>query len=74
MTENDTPGEQIRNLLIFLTEHRLLDGDKLRIPVADVDIPGIATETKEKLFAELFEVKVNMIDNGHASDYFIIHE
>lgn len=74
MTEQNTPSEQVNNLLAYLTNQELVDIDKLRVPLKEIAIPNIDTETKERLFEELFKVKVHMVDEGKETDFYFIHD
>jgi len=74
MNENKMPADKVLTLLTYLTENKLLDIDKIKVPVTDIEIPNCDQEEKEELFDELFRVKVNMIDNGQETDYYYIHD
>jgi hypothetical protein len=74
MTEQNVPSEQVNDLLAYLKKKGLMDIDKLRVPVTEIDIPNIDDETKERLFDELFNVSVNMVDQGNETDYYFIHD
>ena len=74
MNENKMPADKVLNLLTYLTDNKLLDIDKIKVSVTDIEIPNCDQEEKEKLFDELFRVKVNMIDNGQETDYYYIHD
>lgn len=74
MTEDKVPSEQVKDLLTSLTDQKLIDIDKLRVPVTKIDIPNIDNETKERLFDELFNVQVNMVDDGKETDFYFIHD
>jgi hypothetical protein len=74
MTENNVPNETIIDLLTYLTTKCLIDNDHLIVPVAEIEIPDIDNETRDKLFDELFRVSVNMIDNGEETDFYFIHQ
>jgi hypothetical protein len=63
-----------RDLITFLTANQLLDGDKVKFPIKEIDIPNCDNETKEILFNTLFNVRVHMIDKGIGSDFFCIHD
>ncbi len=74
MTEEETPSEQLAELISYLVEHQLLDGDKLKVPTTEVQVPGINDAIKEQLFEELFQVGVNMVDEGEETDTYFIHD
>ena len=74
MTEKKVPSEQVIDLLAYITNEGLVDIDKLKVPVTEIVIPNIDNETKERLFDELFDVQVNMVDEGEETDYYFIHD
>ncbi len=74
MTENNVPNDTIIDLLTYLTTKSLIDNDHLIVPVAEIEIPDIDDETRDKLFDELFRVSVDMIDSGKETDFYFIHQ
>lgn len=74
MSEGNVPGDDVLNLLAYLIDKKLLDVDKIKVPVANIEIPDYATSEKERLFRELFKVNVNMVDEGQGTDYYFIHD
>ena len=74
MREEGVPNQNVIDLLTYLTQKQLLDIDKLKVPVTEIEIPNIDKETKEKAFDELFKVKVSMIDGGRETDHYFIHD
>ena len=73
MHEKDMPPDRIIDLLIHLKENELLDIDKLKKPITEIEIPNCDPQEKEKLFNELFKVTVSMIDDGQETDHYFIH-
>ena len=73
ITEQQVPSEKAKDLLVYLAHQDLIDIDKLKVSVTEIEIPNIDNETKEKLFDELFDVQVNMVDKGEETDYYYIH-
>lgn len=74
MTEEETPSEQLAELIRYLAEHQLLDGDKLKVPTTEIQVPGMNDAIKEQLFEELFQVGVSMVDEGEETDTYFIHD
>jgi hypothetical protein len=74
MSEDKVPDDNVVKLLNHVTDMGLLEGDKLKVPVRDIEIPHMNQETKEKLFGELFSVSVNMIEEGNETDQYFIHD
>ena len=74
MTEEETPSQQLAELIHYLAEHQLLDGDKLKVSTTEVQVPGMDDAIKEQLFEELFQVGVNMMDEGEETDTYFIHD
>ncbi len=72
-TEGGTPAEGLVEVMNYLFENELIRGDKISIPISNLKIPGISIQLQEKLFAELFEVSVCMVDDGEETDFFFIH-
>ena len=59
MSEEKVPSDSVIELLTRVTDMGLLDGDKLKVPVRDIEIPYVDNETKEKL--DTWAYKVEMI-------------
>lgn len=57
-----------------LHDHQLLYMDRLKIPVAEIVIPELDEQSKNKAFDELFKVKVNMVEDGKETEAYMIHE
>jgi hypothetical protein len=74
MTENKMPNDKVIDLLKYLINESLLEGDKLKVPITEIEIPNMDNETKNKLFDELLNVSVNMIDDGKETDLYFIHD
>lgn len=73
MNEKNMPTDKVLYLLTYLKDNELLDIDKIKIPVTDIQIPNCDKEEKERLFDELFNVTVDMIDDGQETDYYYFH-
>ena len=74
MSERNVPDDKVLGLLTHLTDKRLLNVDKIKLPVAEIEIPNCDSQEKERLFDELFRVTVNMVDKGQETDRFFIHD
>ena len=74
MIEENVPNDQVTKLIHFLIDNNLLNGDKLKFPITEIELPDTDDLSKEKHFNELFNVLVNMIDNQKETDFFFIHE
>lgn len=73
-SENQVPSAKINTLIQKLIAEKLLVGDKLIKPIAEIEFTEFDTLTKEKLFVELFAVGINMVDNGKETDMFYVHD
>ena len=73
-SENEIPSEKLNFLIDKLISEKLLIGDKLIKPTAEIELTEFDNSTKEKLFAELFDVGINMVDNGKETDIFYVHD
>lgn len=72
-SEKEVPTEKVNFLIDKLIAEKLLIGDKLIKPTTEIEFTEFNSSTKEKLFAELFDVGINMVDNGKETDLFFIH-
>ena len=73
MDESNVPSDDVRKLLLFLYENNLMDIDKIIKPIDELNIDFIAKEKIEKVWNELFDVEVRMIDDGEETDRYFIH-
>jgi hypothetical protein len=73
MDESNVPSEDVRKLLLFLSENNLMDIDKIVKPIDELNIDFIAKDKIEKVWNELFEIEVRMIDDGEETDRYFIH-
>ena len=74
ISENEIPSKKVNLLIDKLISEKFLIGDKLIKPTAEIEFVEFDNSTKEKLFAELFDVGINMVDNGKETDMFYIHD
>jgi hypothetical protein len=74
MNEKDTPDEAVIILIKHLKDNELLNGDKLTVPIEEIEVQNMDEGTKEKAFDKLFAVSVNMVDDGEETDYYFIHK
>jgi hypothetical protein len=72
-SENEVPSENARLLIEKLIIEKLMVGDKLVKPIKEIEFEEFNKTQKEKLFEELFDIGINMIDNGKETDMFYIH-
>ena len=73
-SENEVPSKKVNFLIDKLIAEKLLTGDKLIKPIKEIELMEFDNSTKEKLFAELFDVGINMVDNGKKTDMFYVHD
>ena|SRR5690554_6656353 len=73
-SENEIPSEKLNFMIDKLISEKLLIGDKLIKPTAEIEFAEFDNSTKEKLFAELFNVGISMVDNGKETDMFYVHD
>ncbi|GHA62328.1 hypothetical protein [Pontibacter akesuensis] len=74
MDEKEAPYEDVTTLLKHIKENGLLNGDKLAVPIAEIEVANMDEGTKGKAFDKLFAVSVNMVDEGEETDRYFIHE
>lgn len=74
INEEDVPSYEAMNILKYLIDNDLINGDKLKCTISDINIPEFDKEMKTKAMDELYRVSVNMIDDGQKTDYFFIHD
>ena len=73
-SENEIPSEKLNFMIDKLISEKLLIGDKLIKPTAEIEFAEFDNSTKEKLFADLFNVGISMVDNGKETDMFYVHD
>ena len=76
MTEQDTPSDEVLNLIRIIEENNFIDIDKLKVPLTE-----IFEKTNENNFNNflmtveaLMNVQVHMLDNGEETDSYFIHD
>jgi hypothetical protein len=74
MTEENVPNEDVRKLLDFLIINRLIDIDKIIIPIEKIQIDFLEQSNLESTWDMLFDIEVMMLDKGVESDSFFIHD
>lgn len=73
MTEDRVPSKNTKTILDFLSQNRLIDIDKIVIPIDQIHIDFIVPEDFEDALNELFGVEVKMVDNGVETDSYFLH-
>jgi hypothetical protein len=74
MTENNVPTEDVKKLLEYLSKNKLIDIDKIFIPIEKLNIDFIDKSKLENVWHELFNIQVRMIDDGEETDCYFIHD
>jgi hypothetical protein len=74
ITEDNVPGEEVKNLLDYLSNSKLIDIDKIVYPIAELNIYFIEKHKLESVWKELFNIEVRMIDDGEETDSYFIHD
>jgi hypothetical protein len=74
MTENNVPNDNVKDLIDFLAKNKLIDIDKIIIPIDKLEIDFIETNKLEETWNELFDIEVRMVDDGEESDRYFIHD
>ena len=74
MDKKEAPNEDVTTLLKHIKENGLLNGDKLTVPIAEIEVANMDEGAKGIAFDKLFSVFVNMVDEGEEPDSFFIHE
>lgn len=72
-SEDYIPSNDLENLLIFLTKKKYISIDRIIIPIDKIDIDFIDSNNIDKVWDELFDISVNMIDDDKETDSFFIH-
>ncbi len=72
--EESVPTPETLELIKYLELNNLLAGDKISIPINEINIPNINDSKKYELFNELFQISVDMIDDGEETYFYFIHE
>ena len=73
-TEDEVPSSNVIILINKLFSDKLVNGDKLIKPINEIELSGFDNLTKEKMFEDLFDICVNMVDNGVETDIFFLHD
>ena len=74
MTEDNVPSEDLRKVIEYLAQNNLIDIDKITVPITELNLNFLDQTRMEKVFDELFNVYVNMIDDGEETDGYFIHD
>ena len=77
MTENNVPNDDVKNLIEFLSKNDLIDIDKIITPISELEIDFIDKDKLDKVWNDLFNIEVHMIDDGvesKQSDRYFIHD
>ena len=72
-SENEVPSEKVSLLIEKLIAEKLLIGDKLIKPIKEIKLAEFEKVTNEQLFEQLFDIGINMVDDGKETDIFYIH-
>ena len=73
INQADLPSESILDLIEYLSQKQMISGDRIIKDIDQISLPFANNNQKNKLFEELFNVEVRMIDNGVKTDSFFIH-
>ena len=74
MTEENVPSEDVRKVIKYISDHNLLDIDKIIEPIDELNLDFIEHSKKGKVINELFDIEVRMIDDGEETDRYFIHD
>jgi hypothetical protein len=74
MNESNVPSDDVKKLLLFLSENNLMDVDKIIKPIHELKVDFIENDKLEKVWNELFDIEVRMIDDGEETDGYFIHD
>ncbi|TPE42424.1 hypothetical protein [Pontibacter mangrovi] len=74
MTESKSPDDKTQILIDHIFEENLLDIDRLKKPISEIQVPGLTDQEKDSAFDKLFKVRVKMIDEGEETDFYFIHQ
>lgn len=73
MTEDNVPSDDVRKVIEYMANNKLIDIDKIIKPIDELPLNFIEQHQKEKIFNELFNIEVRMIDDGEETDRYFIH-
>jgi len=73
MTEDNVPSDDVRKVIEYMANNKLIDIDKIIKPIDELPLNFIEQHQKEKIFNELFNIQVRMIDDGEETDRYFIH-
>lgn len=77
MTEENVPNDDVKNLIEFLSKNELIDIDKIRVPINELEIDFIDKSKLDNVWNDLFNIEVHMIDDGvesKQSDMYFIQD
>jgi hypothetical protein len=72
-TEINVPSDDVKKLLEFLSKNNHIDHDKIFTPIEEINIDFIDKDNLERVWDELFDIEVRMIDDGEETDSYFIH-
>ncbi len=76
MKEDDVPNEDVKKLIDYLSKNKMIDIDKIILPINELVIDFIARNKLDKVWDDLFDIEVHMVDDGiesKESDRYFIH-
>ena len=73
ITEDNVPSEDVRKLIEYLTDNKLIDIDKINKPFDELNLDFIEESQREIVINKLFSIEVKMVDSGEETDSYFIH-
>ena len=75
MIDENVPSEKVLEIIKIVTENNWCDIDRISISEDELfaKIKWTDRNQFDKFFAEIFEVKIRMVDEGKETDTFFVH-
>jgi hypothetical protein len=74
MDEDNVPENLVVKLIEYLDTNDLIDIDKVTVDLNKIQLPFCDEITKVRLFDELYNVEVDMVEDGVKVDSYFFHD
>ena len=74
MSEENVPSKNAEMVIRSLDDNKFISIDKIMIPIDELSFPFLSEEEKKLALEEIFNISVNMIDEGIETDIYFLHD
>jgi hypothetical protein len=72
-TEENVPSEDVRKLIQYLSDHHLIDNDRITIPLYEYRFDFIEPSRQKQVIDELLRIEVKMVEEGEETGTYSLH-